>query len=430
MNKTMDELPNQKVIILDCQIAGISGDMLLGGLVDLGADFQIIKKKLLQSLKPFYNIEKITINCKKVVKNGISATQLIVKYPEEKEHKHGGTLKSILEKILKPLSWKENEKLLAINILKTLIKAEAKIHGSSIDKVHLHEAGSIDTIIDIVGFILACKNLNILQHTSWISTPVAVGGGILNFSHGKISIPAPAVLEILKNKRIEIKGGPIQSELTTPTGAAILVNLISHSSEFYPKLKIERVGYGGGKKNFQSIPNVLRIVKGIKSLFRYYQYEEIVTIETNVDDVTGELIGNTINKLVNNRMVLDAAVIPMTTKKRPGYIIKILAYKEHIFSIVQHLINELGTLGVRFFPTKRYRVNRKIISLPIQIHNQIYHFPVKISWDSKNTVIQTKPESDKVLLLSEQIGISMRELLRIIANELDKKYPIGKSLPE
>ncbi|NVM55998.1 MAG: nickel pincer cofactor biosynthesis protein LarC [Candidatus Helarchaeota archaeon] len=402
--------------------------MVLAGLIDLGANFQRIKEKLLSASKFVPNVEQLEINCKKVVKNGINATQISFSFEETLKHRHGKDVLSIMKKITTHFNWNDYKKALALNILNTLIRAEAIIHGTSEELVHLHEAGSIDTIFDIVGFILACQDLQLLENCTWISTPVAVGGGLLNFSHGIVSNPAPATLEILKTKEFEIVGGPVESELTTPTGASILVNLIKNNIKFYPPLIIQSIGYGAGTKDFSKIPNVLRLIQGKEPTLSPYNFEKIITIETNVDDITGELLGNTVHKIMETGFAKDVSVIPMTSKKRPGYLIQILTNYEHLMPIIQLLINELGTLGVRFFPTMRYTLNRKIVSLPIQVLNKNYNIPVKISWDSNTTIIQTKPESDEIMQLSKKTGVSMRKLLQIINKEIESKFQIGQKL--
>jgi uncharacterized protein (TIGR00299 family) protein len=230
-------------MIIDCQTAGISGDMIVAGLIDLGADFQRLREKLKSASKFAPDVKDFDIKCETVLKNGINATKISISLKERGKHQHGKDLKSILKRIAEHLKWKDSEKLLALKILDTLINAEARVHGTSPNHVHLHEAGSFDTFVDIVGCILACQDLKLLENCLWVSTPVSVGGGLLKFSHGLTSNPAPAVLEILKNRNFEIIGGPVDSELTTPTGAAILVNLVKKTSKFYPSFYIESVGY-------------------------------------------------------------------------------------------------------------------------------------------------------------------------------------------
>lgn len=416
------------IILIDCQIAGLSGDMLLAGLIDLGADFQKIKDTLILASKTVPDVKNFNVNHKKVLKNGITATQILFSFEKNLHHTHGEDLLESMNAILANSNWNNSEKTLARNILTTLIKAEAKIHGTSEKDVHLHEAGSIDTLMDIIGFVTACKELNLLENCSWISTPIAVGGGPLRFSHGLVSNPAPATLEILKNPNLEITGGPVDSELTTPTGASILVNMVERTYQFYPLFSVKAIGYGAGTKDFSTIANVLRIVHGIHANKPSYNFEQIITIETNVDDVTGELLGNTANKILETGFVKDISIISVSSKKRPGYLIQILTTYEHLLPITDILIHELGTLGVRFFPTMRYTLNRKILSLPIEVLNQPHKISVKISWDSNNTIIQTKPESDDLERLSKNTGIPMRQLLQIINKELEKKFPIGQKI--
>jgi uncharacterized protein (TIGR00299 family) protein len=404
--------------------------MLLAGLIDLGADFQKVRAILISASKIVSDVKNFNVNHKKVLKNGITATQILFSFDEDSHHTHGEDLQDSMNAILTNLNWNNSERTLARNILTTLMKAEAKIHGTSEKDVHLHEAGSIDTLMDIIGFITACKDLNLLENCSWISTPIAVGGGSLKFSHGQVSNPAPATLEILKKPNLEIIGGPVDSELTTPTGASILVNMVERTYQFYPLFSVKAIGYGAGTKDFSTIPNVLRIVQGINTNKPAYNFEQIITIETNVDDVSGELLGNTANKILETGFVKDISIISVSSRKRPGYLIQILTTYEHLVPITDLLIHELGTLGVRFFPTMRYTLNRKIVSLPIEVLNQPQKISVKISWDSNNLIIQTKPESDDLERLSKSTGISMRQLLQIINTELEKKYPIGQRIIE
>ncbi len=402
--------------------------MLLAGLIDLGANYQGIRDEL-KSISNFVpDFLDFKMDCKKVLKNGITATQIHFSFKEKDHHNHGEDLQLIMKTITSHLNWNDPEKNLAFNILNTLIQTEAKIHGTSPDHVQLHEAGSMDTIADILGFIMACKDLQLLENCSWISTPVAVGGGILKFSHGLTSNPAPATLEILKNNNFEIVGGPVESELTTPTGASILVNLVKNTTKFYPSIVPLKIGYGAGTKDFPNVPNILRIIYGNQPVPIPYNFEQIVTIETNIDDITGELLGNTINKLVDTGFLKDISVIPVSSRKRPGYLIQILTNYEHLFPITQLLITELGTLGVRFFPTMRYTLNRKMISLPIEILNQNYKISVKISWDLNNILIQTKPESDEIEQLSKKTGVPMRKLLQLINEKLEKTFPLGQKM--
>jgi uncharacterized protein (TIGR00299 family) protein len=414
--------------LIDCQIAGLSGDMLLAALLDLGANFQKIKDTLISAAKIVPDVKNFDVNHKKILKNGIAATQILFSFEGDSHHTHGEDLQDSMNAILANLNWNNSEKTLAREILTTLIRAEAKIHGTSEKEVHLHEAGSIDTLMDIIGFITACKDLNLLETSSWISTPIAIGGGSLKFSHGLVSNPAPATLEILKKANFDIIGGPVDSELTTPTGASILVNMVERTYQFYPLFSVKAIGYGAGTKDFSTIPNVLRIVQGINASKPSYNFEQIITIETNVDDVTGELLGNTANKILETGFAKDISIISVSSKKRPGYLIQILTTYDHLVPITDILIHELGTLGVRFFPTMRYTLNRKIVSIPIEVLNQPYKISVKISWDSNYTIIQTKPESDDLERLSKNTAIPMRQLLQIINKELEKKYPIGQKI--
>ena len=189
----------------------------------------------------------------------------------------------------------EKAKVFAKESIKSLINAESKIHGEPVESVHFHEASSIDTVIDIIGSAIALDDLNYFSEEI-ISTPVSVGGGTLNFSHGIVSNPASAILEIFRNSSIIIAGGQAKEEITTPTGACMLVNLADSCLEFYPAMKVKSIGYGAGKKNFESFANVLKIVEGEKS--EQYQRDSVQVLETNLDDVSGEVLGHMIDKVI------------------------------------------------------------------------------------------------------------------------------------
>jgi len=274
------------VVIIDPQVAGISGDMMLCALVNLGAN----KSKILDGIriaeKNFEGSTIKNIDFAKVNKLGIEATELILSYDEENQKRKGIEIQKCIEKSSTDLGLTEIAKKFAFSSIDTLIKAESKIHGEPLSLVHFHEVSSIDTVVDILGTAIALDDLKILNDEI-ITTPVAVGGGSITFSHGTTSNPTNAILEIFSNSSIAISGGQIKDELTTPTGASLLVNLTNTCSDFYPKMKIGSIGYGAGKKNFDGFSNVLKIVKGEKS--NNYEQDMVQILETNVDDVSGEV---------------------------------------------------------------------------------------------------------------------------------------------
>ena len=252
------------VIVIDPYIAGISGDMILCSLVDLGAN----KNKILEGIRscekflPNSLIKKIDFS--KITKHGITCTELILEVDEKTHERKGSEIKQALKTSANQLGLSEKTKIFVESCIDTLISTESKIHGISEESVHFHEASGIDTLVDILGVGIAIENLDLFNEEI-VSMPICVGGGTITFSHGTMTNPASAVLEILKNSNLTILGSNVKSELTTPTGACILVNLTNTSIEFYPSMKIDSIGYGAGKNNFDNFANALKIVKGIKN---------------------------------------------------------------------------------------------------------------------------------------------------------------------
>ncbi|MDC0173945.1 DUF111 family protein, partial [Nitrosopumilus sp.] len=273
------------VIVIDPQIAGISGDMLLCSLVDLGADKnQIVEgiKKIVKFL-PDSKIDKIDFQ--KIQKNGIESTELILEIDENISERKGVEIKNAIINSVNELQLSDKARSFAESCINSLISSESKIHGISEDSVHFHEASSIDTLIDIVGVTIACEKLKFFEEKI-VCLPVSVGSGTVSFSHGTMSNPASAVLQIFKNSKLIIKGNNANEELTTPTGACILVNLTDNSVEHYPSMNISSIGYGAGQKNFELFSNVLKIVQGNQEKM---EMDSVKILETNVDDVSGEI---------------------------------------------------------------------------------------------------------------------------------------------
>lgn len=239
-----------KVLYLDCSISGISGDMTLASLIDLGADIKVIENQLRS-----FPIEPFSVEVTQVVKKGISSKKLDVKLdPEAKPvgHRHYSAIKNMIESS----SLTDRAKDWAIRIFEPIAVAESKIHGVTMEKVHFHEVGAVDSIVDAVGVAIALDQLNV---DKVFSSPVLVGSGSINIDHGRYPIPAPATLEMLVG--IPIKTTNVYGELTTPTGSGILKGIVEAYGPI-PSMVIERIGYGAGTKDFDTHPNVLRSILG------------------------------------------------------------------------------------------------------------------------------------------------------------------------
>jgi uncharacterized protein (TIGR00299 family) protein len=400
-----------KILVIDCQIAGISGDMFLGALIDVGADVN----KVVSAIKSLENqacgYKNVKIDIQQVLQKEFKATKIDVT-AESTSRKNGSKLVEIIEKNAKNLKLSGKAQQFASNVIRTLVNAEAKLHGKALSNAHLHEVGLVDTPAEIIGAAVAMEDLGLFNAEIY-ATPVSVGGGLFKFSHGTVSSPAPATLEIFRSKNFPIKGGPVESELTTPTGAAIIVNLANEVSCFYPEMTPLKIGYGAGNKNFKEIPNVLRLTVG-EPLEKWLLKDEIAILETNLDDVTGEIIGNSLDKLLHEG-AKDVSIIPMFTKKnRPGQILKIVADRKDVKHLSRVVMEETGTLGVRVYPCERHIINREVISVDVLIDDVKEHIKVKVAKDRNGKIIRIKPEYDEVKRLSDKTGKPLREINEIV----------------
>jgi len=402
------------VIVIDPQIAGISGDMLLSSLVDLGVDKnQIIEGiKKIQKFLPDSKINKIDFQ--KIQKNGIESTELILEIDEKVSERKGVEIKNAIINSVNELQVSDKAKLFAESCINSLILSESKIHGISEDSVHFHEASSIDTLIDIVGVTLACEKLKFFDEKI-VCLPVSVGSGTVSFSHGTMSNPASAVLQIFKNSNLTIKGNNANEELTTPTGASILVNLTDDSVEHYPSMNISSIGYGAGQKNFKSFSNILKIVQGsqVKT-----EMDSVKILETNVDDVSGEILGYLIEKIMKVG-AKDISIYPGITKKgRPTNLISVICDDEKIEKITDILVLETGTLGIRISDSNRLIVSRTNHSFSLTFEGKSFEINYKKSTYKEKT--HFKIEFDDLKNISETLNKPIRDVELFLRKEIEK----------
>src|SRR5437867_1429178 len=405
------------VLVIDAQVAGISGDMLLSALINIGAN----KSKVIDggySSENYLKGSKIQkIAFEKTVKHGTEATRLILNIKEDSHERKGIEIQDCILLASDKIGLSEQAKVFARESIKSLINAESKIHGEPVESVHFHEASSMDTVIDIVGSSIALDDLKSFSEEI-ISTPVAVGGGKLDFSHGMVSNPASAILEIFRGSNIIISGGQAKNELTTPTGASLLVNLAHRCSEFYPLMKVKSIGYGAGTKDFDGFANVLKIVKGEST--RQFQQDTVQILETNIDDVSGEVIGLMIDKLISNG-AKDVTVSSAITKKgRLTNLVSVICDSSSVNDLINTLVSETGTLGVRIRASNRYVVPRILISVPVVIHDKSFTVRCKIAKDS-DVVKHFKVEPEDVKSVSGSLGISFKDALELISSEVKQK---------
>ncbi len=408
-----------KIVIVDCQVAGVSGDMMLGALLDLGAN----KEKVTAAIKSLENAEcgyqNVAVSIEHVMRKGFRATKVDVT-AEGKSRKDGAQLIAIVEKTAANLELSAKARQFASNVIHTLVDAEAKLHGHHLADAHLHEVGLVDTAAEIIGSAVAMEDLGFFD-AKIVSTPVSVGGGLFEFSHGTVSSPSPAALAIFQSKNFPIKGGPVESELATPTGASLIVNLATEVSRFYPEVAPMKVGYGAGGKEFAEIPNVLRIVMG-KSVESCTMTDQIAVLETNVDDVSGEIVGHAVDMLLAEG-AKDVCVIPMFTKKsRPGQIIKVIADQKDAKRLSRTLIEETGTLGVRVHLCERHIMNRESSTVEILVGKAKETVKIKIAKAPQGNIVRVKPEYDDLKRLAEKTGKPLRELAEMAVSKAREAF--------
>lgn len=425
---------NMKSLYIDATNSGISGDMFLVSLLGLNEDSNEILSDL-GELKDYLNgVSDLELELLKVKRMGVEVNSLKQRIKESKNHRTPDELSNALEQFLKNKHYSTNAKEFARNVLNALFKAEAEVHGDISKNIHLHELSSVDTLVDILGVTKALDNLDgFAGDFSYYCSKIPLGGGKINTAHGILPVPAPATVKILENSKIEVKGGPIEGELVTPTGAALLVNLNPTFSKYPNQMKILSTSNSTGQKEFKSFSNVLRLFYGelekpdnIQNLHPLKEYiEEVVVLETSVDDVSGEILGNFVQDLEKEE-ILDVQIIPSITKKnRPGHMIKILCEPEHIFNLINKILLELGTLGVRFYTTKRVCVNRKFEKTMIEIKNEKYELKLKISYfqlGELTKIINVKPEFEDLKRISKLTDLPVKEVLFYSQSEIQKHF--------
>lgn len=331
-----------RIAYLDC-LSGISGDMTLGALVDAGVDLAAIRA----------GIDSLKLPCKcrlvatEVKKKGFRATQITVEHEPENAHRHLHHITAMID----ASQLTERQKDTAKRIFTRLGEAEAKVHGTTLRQVHFHEVGAVDSIADIVG---AAIGWDLLGVDRIVASPVPTGRGTIEIAHGKCSIPAPATAELLQG--IPLAESNVNFELTTPTGAAILSALVDGFGPI-PAMKIERIGYGAGQKDLPEQANVLRLFVGesVDAL----SSDQVWVVETNLDDISGEVIGYCTTKLWEAG-ALDVYTTAIQMKKnRPGVTLTVLCPAELVEQIEAILFRETTTLGVRRWAVSRHKLERK-----------------------------------------------------------------------
>ena len=416
---------------------GAAGDMLLGALLAAGADRE--------ALSPVEAALPVEYAVSEVDRCGIAATRVEVLVSDadsdgdgsrdhssddgrshdhthaddEQPHSHGDhdhthaeghgpsraytDVVDIVEGMALPGSVRTD----ALAIIEMLGRAEASVHGTDLDGTHFHEVGADDAIADIVGVCLLLDDLNVERV---VTTPLSTGGGSVEMSHGTYPVPTPAVVEIAAQADWSLQGGPIDRELVTPTGAAILAR-IAEGTESLPPLAVEASGYGAGGWNLDDRPNVLRAMVGDGS--GGLRRDEITVLETNVDDVSPEVLGD-LQRSLPEVGARDVSVVPTTMKKsRPGHIVKVICRPEDAERVARRLAEATGTLGVRESGAgHRWVADREYETVALSVDGEQFEVTVKIASDTDGTVFDVSAEYDDAAAVAEATGLPVREVMQ------------------
>lgn len=392
-----------KIAYFDC-FSGISGDMILGALADLGNDFSFIKKELKK-----LDLKGYSLSHKKVKRGVIETTRVDVKVTEKSSSKRN--LKSIIS-IIKNSGLAEKIKNDSIKIFRRLAEAEATVHGTTINKIHFHEVGAIDSIVDIVGSVIGIHHLNI---SKIVSSSINIGSGFVKCDHGTLPVPAPAVVEILRGVPCFSSG--TRQELTTPTGAAVIVTLANEFGSL-PELKTDRVGYGAGGKNLKEMPNALRIILGELSIANELK-KEIFVLETNIDDMNPEFYDVVMEKLFQAGAV-DVFLTPIIMKKnRPATKLSVLTQQQNVEMLANEVLKNTTSFGIRFYPVERVMLEREFQ----EIETVLGKVKVKIG-KRDGEICHISPEYEHCKKISREQGIPIKKVYEEIQSAICKIFKV------
>jgi uncharacterized protein (TIGR00299 family) protein len=375
--------------------SGLSGDMILGALLDLGVSQDTFIQKMTELALPVdIQVEETKRASLRALKVGVH-----VRSQTEKTRKW-----SDVEKLITKSSFTESVKNSALQIFRRLFEAEAHVHGHTFHETHLHEAGADDAIIDIVGCCFLAEQLNIHK---FYASPLNVGQGSVQTSHGVLPVPPPAVAELLK--KIPVYSGFVKEELVTPTGAAIVASLVEKFLPF-PELCYEKVGCGAGGRDFPDFPNILRAFYGENQNSGVNR--DIYMIETNVDDSTPEILASIFDKAFSLG-ALDVYLTPVVMKKnRLASKLTILAELDKMDVLIRTIFEETSSIGVRYFPVSRRVLERKLFK--VQLFGE--EIPVKVAF-SGTKAVNIQPEFSDCLILAQKKDLPVKQVIELVKQE-------------
>jgi uncharacterized protein (TIGR00299 family) protein len=380
-------MKQSRIAYLDC-FAGVSGDMVLGALLDLGLPVEILDEGW-----RMLGLKGVDVKHQQVERGGMMGMQVEVRDQGKSAISNYGEMQRIINDSFLPTGIKE----LSFKILHQLAQAEAVIHGVKVDEVHFHEIGCIDTLIDAVGVALG------IAHFHWetiICSPLPLGRGFVEAGHGRLPLPAPATMALLKG--VPIVPALVEGETVTPTGAAIVISLATGFGPL-PQMEITGIGYGAGMRDPEGMPNLLRIIQGVKT---EEKAEDVWVLEADVDDMLPELLPY-LNQLLLKEGALDAAVIPIQMKKgRPGFTIRCLATAAQRAGLAELILRESTTLGIRMYPVERITLNRE----EQEVETKYGLIRIKVAFDQAGKVINLMPEYESCRQAAEEKNVPLKEV--------------------
>ena len=384
-----------RLAYLDC-FSGVSGDMLLGAIIDCGVSVGDLRGELAKLRLDGYNL-----SATRVTRSGLAATQAVVEVAGAPAPRTLGDVLGIIDR--SSLPHEDREK--AARIFQRLAEAEAKVHGETVEAVHLHDVGAVDAIVDVMGTLAGLRLLDVHEV---FASPLPAGAGAVDGPHGKLPVPAPATLELLSRANAPLRPADGASgELVTPTGAAILT-IVGRFER--PAMTLERAGYGAGSREIEGRPNVLRIWLGERT---ERGVRQMVLIETNIDDMTGEMLGYARDKLLH----AGAADVWFTSiqmkKGRPGVALSVICGEAQEEEIARLLLRETSTLGVRVRPVHRWEAERELLEFESSLGPA--SVKVKRLAGEPPTIA---PEYEACKRLAEATGLPLAEVYRIVQAEV------------
>ncbi len=384
--------------------SGAAGDMILGSLISLGADASEIVKTVESAVD-------VSVSVGKKNKKGIDSVDVHIKVPyKEHTRNYAEIVDTIKSAGLSPTV--ENN---VLGVFAIMAQAESKVHGEPLEEVHFHEVGQNDALADVIG---SCAAIHMLGAESIFCTPVNIGGGRVKAAHGYMAVPAPATLEILRSGNL-LSYGSGDRELLTPTGAALLTHF-AKPIEYIPKGKVVAAGYGAGDAETED-PNVLRTM--LMETNDILTRDHIEILETNVDDVTGEVLGNLFDRLLAAG-ARDVTITPTIMKKgRSGHIIKVITRSENSERVAREIMKETGTLGIRVIPTAhRFVADRRMDNVNVLLKNMEFVVAIKIAQDRTGEILHISAEYDDCREVAFEVGLPLKEVIRRVEEKAWERF--------